>query len=342
MPFVTAKTNVVLLAAIAVGFVLIAGCVGDAERGNPLDPLSDNFQNSGAVAGTVSSYFPPFGGINGVRVRLAPLGIGVERVAITDAAGRFSITNTPAGNYQVSTELDGYAPLIDTVAVEVGVLVELTLPINGIPAVAVTSIHSEHLDRWFPQDPIFQLSVEAYVSDPDGIGDVSQVHIVGPSIGYSDTLSAVAGEPGVYRRILSESELPISAQDMLGLPLQIEATDNQGVNGLSIPVQIVRILSVFPQGQDPAPLDTAGSRPTFVWRMLELPFTFTQRLDVAFVPVPGQEVPVLRYSGIASTDTTFTIPDVLPAGNYSWTVSAVDAFGNLSRSRPLGPFSVTP
>jgi hypothetical protein len=241
--------------------------------------------------------------------------------------------------YQVSTDLVGYAAATDTVTVDVGRLVELTLPINGIPSVSVSTIHTENLNRWFPQDPLFQLVVEAFVNDPDGLGDIDQVHLTNQSIGYADTLRVVPGEPGVYRRVFSQNELPVPAQDLLGMPLQVEATDHQGVKGSTAPVQIVRILSTFPNGQDPPSQSVVGPRPTFIWRSLDLPFSFTHRLDIVLVPVPGQEIPVGRYAEIAPSDTSFTIPNALETGDYIWYVSAVDAFGNLSRSRPLG-FSV--
>ena len=336
MPIVTHRSLSNLCKLILIALCILTGCLGDAERGNPLDPLSDNFSDVGAVAGTVTSFFPPFEGLGGVRVRLTPLAGGVEQVAITDGSGRFSITDTPTGTYQVSTELSGYASVIDTVSVEIGQLAQpLTLPMNGIPTIQATTIHSENLNRWFPQDPLFQLVVEAIVDDPDGLGDIEDVRLVIPSLGYSDTLRVVVGEPGVYRRIFSENELPVSAQDLLGLPLQLEATDAQGVNGLTNPVQIVRIIDTFPDDDiRPREGEIVGPNPTFVWRIIELPYSFSHRVDISFIPVPGQEIPLLRYSEITPMDTTLAIPDALQEGVYGWTVSAVDAFGNLSRSRP--------
>ena len=334
MPIATHLSLRAMSRPIALFVLLLAGCFGDPERGNPLDPLSDNFSDAGAVAGTVTSFFPPFQGLGSVRVGLTPLAGGVELIAITDAAGRFSI-NASTGSYRVSAELSGYAVAVDTVNVEIGQLAELTMPINGIPTIQATTIHSENLNRWFPQDPLFQLVVEAIVDDPDGLGDIEDVRLVIPSLGYSDTLRVVVGEPGVYRRIFSENELPVSAQDLLGLPLQLEATDAQGVNGLTNPVQIVRIIETFPDDDiRPREGEIVGPNPTFVWRITELPYSFSHRVDITFVPVPGQEIPLLRYSEIAPMDTTLTIPDVLQEGVHGWTVSAVDAFGNLSRSRP--------
>lgn len=321
---------------VLAALVLLVGCVGDAERGNPLDPMSGNFDDAGAVAGTITSFFAPFQGIEGVRVRLMPLTGGEERVGVTDPSGRFSLSNIPAGAFQISTDADGFEAALDTVTVLLGQLVEVTIPINGIPTVEITAIHTENLDRWFPQDPIFQLVVEASVDDPDGLGDVGEVRFNIPALGFSDTLRVVVGEPGVYGRIFSETELPVSSQDLLGLPLHVEATDNQGVQGSTPAVQIVRIIASFPQGIDPTASDIVGPQPTLVWRMFDLPYSFTNRVDISFVPVPGQDIPLLSYTGIAPTDTTFTLPDVLQAGMYSWTVSAVDGFGNTSRSKIQG------
>ncbi len=341
MPFVT--RNRARAFSIGVGLaVVLAGCIGDAERGNPLDPLSDNFENSGAVAGTVTTFFAPFEGIEGVRVSLTSLETGEERAGVTGVVGRFSITGVPAGTYQIKTDAQGYASFADTVTVEIGRLVELAIPINGIPTVQLTTIHTENLNRWFPQDPIFQLVVEVSVSDPDGLGDVNDVRLAAPSLDYSDTLRVVDGEPGVYRRAFAEGELPVPAQELLGLALRVEATDNQGVQGASATVQIVRIVGTFPDDDvRPREGEIVGPNPTLVWRLTELPYSFSHRIDISFVPVPGQEILFSRYSGIAPSDTTLTIPDALPTGTYAWTVSVVDDFGNLSRTRPQG-FNVVP
>jgi len=339
---VVTRHATLVLPFVAAVLVFLAGCFGDAERGNPLDPLSGNFDDAGAVAGTVTSFFAPFEGIEGVRVSLSSQIGGEERVGVTGASGRFSITHVPAGTYEILTELSGYEPVSDTVTVELGQLVELSMPINGIPTVQISSIHTEHLNRWFPQDPLFQLVVEVTVNDPDGLGDVNEVRLTAPSLDYSDTLRVVVGEPGVYSRIFAENELPVPAQELLGLQLGVEVTDNQGVQGSTDTAQIVRIVETFPDDDvRPREGEIVGSNPTLVWRLTELPYSFSHRVDISFVPVPGQEIHVARYSGLTPTDTTFTIPDALQAGSYLWTVSAVDAFSNLSRSRPQG-FNVTP
>ncbi|NNF58118.1 MAG: carboxypeptidase regulatory-like domain-containing protein [Rhodothermaceae bacterium] len=324
--------------------LLLAGCLGEAERGNPLDPLSDNFQNVGAVFGTVTTFYAPFDGLPGAQVQLMPLNEGLdgeaELRAPVDGSGSFSLTDVPAGTYAVAAEADGFATAMDTVTIALGQRTEVDLRLNGIPVVTVRAFHTEHIDRWFPQDPLFQLVVEVTVGDPDGVGDIEGVHLTLPSLGFADTLRAVAGEPGAYRRVFSESELPVAAQDLLGEPFRIAATDRPGAQGLTSAVQIVRIITNFPNGLEPAPgpggRPVVAPQPTFTWRAVTVPFGFTYRLDLTFVPVPGQETPFQSYLGLPSTATTFTLPEALPPGDYDWTVSAVDAFGNLSRSRPLG------
>jgi hypothetical protein len=320
--------------------LLLAGCLGEAERGNPLDPLSDNFHNAGAVAGTVTTFYAPFDGLPGARVRLTPLDEGAERLVSVDGSGRFTLSDVPSGMYAIVAEADGYATATDTVTVELGQLSELNLRLNGIPVVTVRTLHTEHIDRWFPQDPLFQLVVEVTVGDPDGLGDIVQVELMLPTLSFADTLRGVAGEPGVYRRVFSENELPVAAQDLLGEPFRIAAMDRPGAQGLTSDVQIVRIITNFPNGLDPAPgpsgRPVVEPAPTFTWRAVTIPFGFTYRLDLTFVPVPGQEIPFASYPGLSSATTMFTLPDPLPPGDYDWTVSAVDAFGNLSRSRPLG------
>jgi hypothetical protein len=324
-----------LLLAAALG-----GCLGDPERGNPLDPLSDNFSDAGAVAGTVTTFYAPFDGLAGASVRLAPLDGGTERVAQTDAAGRFTLPAVPSGTYVVTAEAEGFAALTDTLEVTLGQLAELALRLDGLPVVTVRTLHTEHVNRWFPQEPLLQLAVEVGVTDPDGPGDVEVVHLVIPSLGFADTLRAVAGEPGVYGRVFSEDALPVPVQELLGRSLHVEATDQVGAHGRSTDVQIVRIIDAFPDALAPGPgpggLPVVGAQPTLVWASFDLPFTFTYRVDVTLLPVPGQEVLLHSYTGLPPSDTTFVVPDVLDASTFSWTISAEDSFGNLSRSRPLG------
>jgi hypothetical protein len=69
---------------------------------------------------------------------------------------------------------------------------------------------------------------------------------------------------------------------------------------------------------------------------MQLPYAFTWRVEMFFVPAPGLEQPLPPISGIPSSETSLTVTTSLLEGNYAWRVSAVDEFGNLARSREAG------
>jgi hypothetical protein len=335
--------------ALAGGVVLVAAllpaCLGDAERGNPLDPLSDNFRDAGGVAGAVVRLSAPSEGIAGARVTLTPTTGGAALVGASDPSGRFTFAAVPTGTYVAMAEQEGYSPDTDTVDVAAGrVSPEVTLRLNALPRITAQSVRSERINRHFPEPFTFsQIVVEATVVEPDGAGDLVAVDFIIPDFDdpqtllFRDTLFAVPNTQGVFRRVFQESELPVSIQDLLGRNLFIEARDRAGAIARGTDTHVVRIVeaipgTVFPNGPD----DNVTVPFTLQWEPLALPYAFTWRVEIFFVPGPGLDQPLTPVTGIPSTQTELTITAPLPEGNYAWRLSAVDEFGNLARSREAG------
>jgi hypothetical protein len=321
----------------------IAGCLGDAERGNPLDPLSDNYENAGAVTGFVARLSRPSDGIADATVHLIPLESGVRfETRTTGTEGRFSVPDVPTGRYLLTAEAPGFALEADTVEVALGQTVEETLLLDGIPAVAQT-VHTEYIERWFPDFPLYRLVVSATVSDPDGLSDIEGVALVIPDLGFEDTLAVVAGQPGRYSRIFEEDELPAPLFEIIGLPLRVEATDRAGVTGSAQGVQVVRTLQVAPLPTDPTERETVSTTtPTLHWNPVGLSFAFTYRVQLNRVSSDIQ-VPLQTFDGLPPSQTSLTVPEGLieRGGEYNWTVAVVDAFNNSGRSKEAG-FLVSP
>jgi hypothetical protein len=339
------------LTACLAGGGLLAGCLGDAERGNPLDPRSDNFRDAGGVPGTVVRASRPSEGVPGAVVRLFPDGGGAELVVSAASNGRFSFSNVPTGRYLATAAAAGYPAGADSVEVEAGRLSpELNFQLNALPQVAAQSLRSERINRYFPEPPVFsQIVVEATVLEPDGVGDLRSVEFVIPDPADPDTvlfrapLVAVPGEEGRFRQTILEENLPVSLQDLLGRNLFIEVSDESGAVVRGSDLHVVRIVEAIPQAVGPLTPGVDFVRPPFVlrWAPLALPYTFTWRVEMVFVPVAGLEQPPLVFSGIPRDQTTLEVTTSLPAGNYAWRVSAVDEFGNSARSREAG-FTVLP
>jgi hypothetical protein len=316
---------------------LASGCLTDAERTNPLDPLSDDFEDVGAVAGFVARLTRPADGIRDATVHLVPLESGVILQTLTDAEGHFTVSGAPTGRYLLTAEAPGFALDADTVEVTLGQVSEETLLLNGIPAVA-QSVHTEYIERWFPPFPLYRLVVSATVSDPDGLSDIEEVTVVIPDLGFEDSLAAVAGQPGQYGRIFEEDELPAPLFEIIGLPVRVEATDRAGVTGAAQGVQVVRTLQTAPEPVAPARADTVHTTtPTLQWNPVGLSFAFTYSVQLNRV-FSDLVVPLQTFDGLPPSQTSLVVPAGLlePGGEYNWTIAVVDAFGNLGRSKEAG------
>ncbi|HYE94796.1 MAG TPA: carboxypeptidase-like regulatory domain-containing protein [Rubricoccaceae bacterium] len=321
----------------------LSGCLGNPERGNPLDPLSENFEDEGGATGFVSRFYPPFQGIPGAEVRLIPLDetrpILVTR---TDATGRFVFRDVPTGTYRAEASASGFAGAADTLGVTLDQAgEEVVLRLDGIPFVEAHTVRTEHINRFFPE-PFSRLTIDVTANDPDGVGDVVRVSLQIPDFGFIDTLRAVTGAPGRYNRTFLEGDLPAPLQALLGRSLRLVVRDLAGVNGVQEGVQIVRIIEGFAQDLNPRALAEVGPTPTLTWVPPLLPFAFTQRVDIALPdPDTGQQVLVRQFPGLPRTAAAVTVAPPLDPGEYVWTVWVLDDFGNASRSFEAG-FRVVP
>ena len=332
------------LGVLAFGVLVLAGCLGDAERGNPLDPLSDNFINAGGVTGAVVRLSAPAQGVSGASVRLSPLAGGADLVTRAGGDGRFSLTGVAAGEYRMTAEADGFASADTTVTVTVGRLTEQSVRLDALPRVTAQSVRSERINRYFPDPLIFsRIVVEATVVDADGAGDLERVDFVipsfdgGPTELFRDSLVAVPGTPNLFRRTFAEEELPVPVQALLGRNLFVEVRDQAGSVGISHDTHVVRIVEAIPQAVYPIDVNQPVRPPfTLEWDPLALPYPFTWRVDLIFVPEAGQEILVGTLANIPSTSIETTVSSNLQPGLYAWRVSAVDEFGNSARSREAG------
>ena len=313
------------------------GCLDDAPRDNPLDPFSDGFRDEGRIAGRVEGLYPPFDGIDDVRVQLVPLETGLPELATRTVAGAFALGDVPSGRYAVVAASDGFRTATDTVAVEAGQQAGVVFRLDALPVVNAQSLHTVQIVRWFPEDPVFQLDVAVEASDPDAPDVVEHAALAIPT--GPDTFDFVELDriaEGRFERTFDDSELPGGVAGLLGKALRIQVVDASGGATLSEPVGLVRIIQQSPQLQSPIPNDTTGATPELVWRPSELPFAFTYWVDVYRVLPSLDAVLIERFEDIPPSQTRLTLAAPLDPGPYSWAIWVVDADGNRSRSKPNG------
>ena len=323
--------------------VSASACLDDADRGNPLDPLSDNFADEGTVRGRVVSR--SLNGVGAVTVRLEPGGPSTT----TDGSGSYSIDGVPSGDYTVVVEAAGYSGSSTSVTVAPGVPATADFELNGLPVLEEWVINTAHISRWWPLEDLFQIEVTAVASDVDGVFDLDDVWLEIPDFSFADTLSSTP-EPGNFAKTLPELILPTTTiHSLLGRSMHISVRDRQDMTISSPSVQLVRVIDETPVAVDGAfqtgPQDClveqpgVGAVPLIEWHQLFLPYSFTHRVDIVRVDT-GLETAVQRIDDIPSTATTVQ-SSPLPSGEYYWTVAVVDEFQNRSRSKQVG-FCIIP
>ncbi|ARA91745.1 hypothetical protein AWN76_000235 [Rhodothermaceae bacterium RA] len=308
-----------------------AGCLQEAPRGNPLDPLSPDFEDVGGLEGRVTTVYPPFGGLAGAEVRLTP----GPFLAVTASDGRYAFPGVPSGAYQMRVTRDGYAPVDTAVTVLLGSVVQMDLALPGRPAVTTAALRAVQIHRWFPQEPLQILDVTVAVADPDGVQDVERVWLEVPALGYADTLAG-AGGPGQFAGTIVGAELPASLQALQGQAMHLGVRDRSGVVVVVDAPPLVRVIDFVPVAVSPQGLEPVSGPPfELAWEPVVLPYSFTFRLDVVRVEADIQ-TPVVSIPDLSAELNTYTLTTALDPGDYFWTVSVVDAFGNRSRSREAG------
>ena len=310
----------------------MSGCFEDPSRTHPLDPLGENFADLGALSVRVTNFYAPRSGFSDASVQITPGNI----LGLTDATGTFVIPALESGAYTVHIEKEGFTSLDTLVQIEAGRSLDLDIPLAGLPLFKDVQVNSLHLGRWFPPpEDLFSLEITVEMEDPDGIADIDSLWFVLDEFGFSEYIP-VQTAPGTYVHTIPEERLPVALGALPGRVMQIKAKDRLGITNYSDPTSVVRIINERPFALTPADLNTISeAQPTFIWQPILLDYPFTYRIDIVRVEQNVQST-LLTLSGIDSSLESVVSPESIPSGEYFWTVSLVDEFGNRSRSREAG------
>ena len=305
--------------------LLMSGCIPDASHDNPVDPDSKAFSNSGTLSGNVLSFYQPYLGISGALVTIQPSGIA----GWTNSAGVFSIRGIPPGNARIIASHAGYlTDSLDT-KTTVGGDAKVDIHLDAIPVVGVCQAVTRKIDQWWPH-AVYSASITGTVTDPDGLGDV-----VGATLQVDTMRIALTYAPSqqVFQATVDAASLPQGNLEWLvGKSLSITARDRIGAIAVGKPFSVTRIIQDAPIPLSPTALDTASASPQLFWAQPTLLFPYSYRLELFRL---DQGVPSLLWSlsNLSPSLSGYHYTDVLTTGTFFWTISVVDEFGNLSRSK---------
>jgi hypothetical protein len=323
-------TLIYLIAAI----VLISGCK-DAPRDNVLDPVSTQYVKTAAVKGSVllldqNSAVP--------SASISSIEDGVT--ASSDINGNFSFENLSIGSQTLVCTKENFVSDTQRIVLKSRTSTEVAFYLNGAPYVLSQSILTRKIDQYYPS-PQYFVDITASVTDPNGITDVDSVWFAVDTLLYPMEYSLTTKQ---FQTTLYKYDIPTNTiQWLVNKPLRIRSKDRRNAVNLSASFYISRIIEntatpVYPninlltQKQD-----TTGTTPVFQWNPPDVTFNYTYTLLLSRVESDIRTV-VWTYSQLYSSDLQIQYhgnnnSDTLSAGEYVWTISVVDDFGNYSRSK---------
>ncbi len=189
-------------------------------------------------------------------------------------------------------------------------------------------VRSVHISRNFPTTDVYQASVEFRETNGETL-DSAWVQ-------FKQTSRVTLGYDSVYHvwsvRLSASFFGDPYMETAVGWPFLFTAKSDSGEYEFG-PRYLARVITGTPRVIAPANEDTVSASPLLTWEHFSAGFAF------------GYRATVIDPSGITGTDTVW-ISDLLPvtqteiqmtdtliSAQYYWTVTVVDSFENVSRSK---------
>ncbi len=311
--------------------LVLTGCLDDAPHSNPLDPA--NGDKVFGLSGQVRTYYAPHKPISGATIYLQP----GDQVVITNAEGEYQFDDLSKGQYELICSVDGYHT--DSSVIDLDGNFEYDFYLDGLPQFDHISLTTHHISRWFPMEDTYFMELKTMVSDPDGLSDIRKVTARVHSIDYADSLQPGL-QTGIFKRTLYDRDLPVSSiHRFVGKPFEFIVEDELGMRTISDPIYITRIIEQTPVLTSPSELKMVNNPSIqFEWQRLDVVYSATFTIKIFKINF-GVAIKVDEVANIAIDDISYQYQSSLDEGDYYWTISIVDEFGNSSSSKE-GTFKV--
>ena len=309
---------------------LLSSSFNNADRDNPLDPQTKNYQDSGNLQGYVYTYYAPFQPIESAIITIFP----ELKSTVTDENGSFSFANLSPGNYQIKVNFPNFTPDSALVQVYPNKTTSHRFNLDGLPQLDSLNLTTSYRHQPWPLEPDRLLECIAHVSDPDGPADIASVSVIIPDFEFKGTLQ-ISETVGLYQKRYEEHHLPVKQiEELFGHSFFIEITDKVGQIKQFGPHYLIRLIEDEPKIDSPQGSVQVGQNPTLKWYYLYLPFSYTFKIEIFQIIDQSLYIPILSVSNLSSDTLEYKVIVQLLPGSYLWTISVVDQFGNWSRSKP--------
>jgi hypothetical protein len=320
------------------------GCP-DAPRDNPLDTQSPQYIAMASIAGTVA-----------ILNQNTPLpsatitSIEDDVSTLSDASGAFSFDHLTIGTQTLVCSKTNYTPDTQKTVLQAQTTMHVNFRLNGAPYIVSQNIYTRKIDQYYPS-PQYFVDVTASVADPNGITDIDSVwfYATYPS-SHSlkfDTLffpMTYSVSTRLFQITIYKYDLPTNTiQWLVNKPLQIRSRDIHNAINYSNPFYISRVIEdeaipTYPTtNTTTSARDTTGPTPLLQWSPPDVTFNYAYSLTISRT-ISGVRSDVWSYAQLASINEEIQFPGdnsgkTLDSGEYVWTISVVDDFGNYSRSK---------
>ena len=313
----------------------------DAPRDNPLDPSSPQFTNTASVHGRVV-LLDQNSSIASATISSMQDGVSVS----SDAEGNYSFNNLAVGIQTLVCTKENFVPDTQQIILQSRTTKEVLFELNGAPFVLTQNILTRKIDQYYPSTQYF-VDVTASISDPNGIVDVDSVWFTVDTLLFPMDYSVSTKQ---FQITIYKYDLPTNTiQWLVNKPLRIRSKDRSNAVNFSTPFYISRIIENSATPAYPTvntitlQMDTTGSTPSLQWLPPDVTFNYTYTLILSRV-VSDIRTVVWTYPNLNSSSLQLQFPAdnsglILLPGEYVWTISVVDDFGNYSRSKEA-PFVV--
>jgi hypothetical protein len=300
-----------------------------------MDPSSPEYSNTTSVTGHVYLL-----DINSSLASAKVHSIENDITVLSDGNGYFSFQYLSVGPQTLVCSKDNFVSDTQHIVLQSRTSTDVPFYLNGAPYVLSQNILTRKIDQYYPS-PQYFVDITASVTDPNGIVDVDSVWFSVDTLLYPMEYSVTTKQ---FQTTLYKYDIPTNTiQWLVNKPLKIRSKDRRNAVNLSTSFYVSRIIenTAIPTYPTTNPLtqiqDTTGSTPMFQWNPPDVTFNYTYTILLSRVESEIRTV-VWTYTQIYSSIVQQqylgnTGNDTLSAGEYVWTISVVDDFGNYSSSK---------